>query len=430
MKKVLSVLLCAVMILSCIPFAVFAADEVTELTAEVLSESGYSLTGEHAGKYQISAGNTITILKDTTLFVGAGSQLDIYGTLKAEGIVNANGGLIYVKCRYNNVTSSWEKGTVIRPENIWDTAAGEHHVFAEVVFNGLPAAYVDDAHYVNYAVWANSKNGNAYEDINITAWNNIWGDLKVSRGNVTATGEDAVIIRTVPLNQYLYFRMNLVGEGGEEKYDSVRALKFKYNTVDVTCDQGTYRVFIENAGVVDFSGDKTWQGDDKYLKRERIYLPSGTGYRIYGVNGEASENDQTVSLLYGREFTFRLDLDKAYSESDYKVYAINSYTFDSKRYESTLAELAGSSANWNDDQLRVVEFKDGDTASGFYRDEYGVYHISSEYMTRECNIFVSGVVSNKTISLAGSIVEMLKNIFATIKAFFEQLFGFMGSVKG
>lgn len=430
MKKILSVILCAVMILSCIPFAVYAADDVTELTSEVLEAAAYSLTGDKAGKYKISAGNTVTVFEDTVLYVGPGTQIDVYGTINAEGKVISTGGFVYFKANYNDATSSWECGNVLYPEHMLDTAAGENHILGEIAFNGMPQIYTDDAHYVSKAVWAKSVNGSAYEDVNISVWNNIWGDLTAGRGAITAANGDAVIINTVPLGQYFYFRVDLMGENGEDKFDATRAYKFNFNTLKVNYDQGTYRVLIENAGVINFAGDKTWQGDDKYLKRERIYLPTGSGYRTYGVNGEASENDQTVSLLYGREFTFRLDVDKAYSDSDYKVYCINSYTWDSQRYESTLGEMAGSSELWDDDSIRVVEFKDGDVKSGFYRDEYGVYHISGEHMTRECSIYVAGIAKNETISMAGKIVELIKNVFATIKEFFAQFFGFLSKTTG
>lgn len=435
MKKVLSVVLCAIMIFCCIPFASFADTPApAELTADVLTENNYSINGS----YSVPSGKKLTIPSGTTLTLEPGARVEVYGQLNVNGEIVSTGGILVSKCWYSN---GWQHGVITNGNKLWSKVTGEHF-FADVVFDGLPADYINDEHYVSEAVWTRSTHGSIYEYLEagnaeidtekntVIAYhfpNPIWNGLNIaSMGIVTATGENAVVIaEQIPLNQYLFFRMKMVGANGADKYNTYEALKFNFNKVPVKWEQGVCAVLIDSAGVIECASPKTWN-ENKYLKSERIYLPSGSGYRIYGENGEASENDQTVSLKYGQEFRFRLELDKEYDNSDYKVYCVNTYQWNDDRYATPVNEIATPRGDWGGSSIRAVCFNDGESVPGFYVDDYGVYHISAENMITECSIVVIGVAKNETINFAGKIVEMLKNIFATIRGFFESFFSAFG----
>lgn len=289
----------------------------------------------------------------------------------------------------------------------------------------------------------------------ITSWpNDIWANLsKVTRDDVTVSGQNAKVLK-LPLNQYFFFRFRMVDKDAFERYDS-SVMRFTFNGVAVEKAQGTFKLFVSTAGEISYAGadgTSTWNGakyvydtgwsetvKDAYTKKYNVYLDNGTGYRVYGVNGEVTGAAETVRLRHGEEFTFRVDINKDYDQSDFKVYFVNAYQWNDERYAVSLEEMALDPTKYTADSDKTKALFDGTTDAGIfsveftdgaatdrkicYRDEYGIYHVDPEIVKGPFSICVTGVVKNETISFVGRLIETLRNIFTTISNFFAMIFG-------
>lgn len=454
--------------------AVFAGNVTVNGTLSV--EAGAKLT--IGGNTVINEGGRF-VIKNKNSSVGSvlldyNSALDVYGTLEVNGTlsslaVNDNTGNLVIKAYQNTETGEWKFGKVLNPQNIGGNSTKEnYHYYAEVVFDSLPELQYKNTnsgtvsvwnfnknaafgHYVSSAQYACSYNGSSYSDLNSadTVWNNIWNDGKFSRGMNAAK-------RTVNLNQYLYFKCELKGLDGSkediDRYDS-SLIPFEFNNVSVENVQGVNKMLVTSAGVVRcsqkphtdaeykdntirYKSDSSETTEEYFLKMLKIYIPNGTGYEVYGINGETSGDGETVLLKYGKEFIFKVDIKKDYSNSLYEVYGINTYKWNDNRFSTPLAEVAMypevSSAesikqNWTatdideygmEQNIAVIRFCEGE--SGFWtKDSSGNYHIPAELMVRDCSIQVSGVAKNETLSFIAKILEMLRNVFNALKRFFH-----------
>ena len=424
------------MIISVFPVAAFAAEDAVEVTAEYLADNGYVLDGS-----AFTVNDALVIPSDKTLVLQSGI-LNVYGSIDVKGKLLSTGGILVAKC-FKDEHGVYQHGAVFNSQNIVaDSTISYSGTYpglycAEVVFEKIDPEFSDIncpdttfKKFIQSAEYGYSWSGSFYDDLLLDdhdggrSWKTIWNDPKYD-----ASFSSVVY---VPLNQYMYFSMSLMGyENGKttDKYDSTK-MPFTFNGRPVENLQGRNNLLVTSGGVVEFkkptvkSTDMFMTDDealDRYMRKAfSVYLASGAGYQIFGVSGEATANTETVKLVYGTDFAFRLDLDKEYSKSDYKVYAVNSYKFDGNKYSQTLEEASASADFW-DDEFTVIEF-DGDRSDGIYVDENGVYHISGSRITRDFSICVEGVVKDETVSFAGRILQMLRNIINTIKGFFDMLF--------
>lgn len=412
MKKTLSVILAVLLLVCCLPFSVFA--EETIISAEdYANEHDNVLDGSNA-VYTVPADEIFTIEGGEYLYIESGATLEVYGTLNAIGHVISRGGSLVLKLDPENGTY----GTVTQPDD------GQGHVGgndpekyrAEVMFSDkdLFNFTVSDHHIAN-ARYFSATNGSSYADLDNT-------------DSFTGFAFNNSVVQ-VNLGQYLFFKMDLLDENGSSKKYDADKLVFAFNGVKIKNAQSVNRVQVTTAGVISFAGDKAWN-EDTYIRRMRIYIPTGAGYSVYGVSGETSADTETVRLKYGSDFTFRVDVDADYDRSEYEIYLVNTYQFVASRYAVSLAEMAQAYNDWTDDSFYetegkypcVKEFRPGDGSDGnIYIDENGYCHIPGSFIDRDCSIAVSGVVKNETLTFIAKIVEMLKNVFNAISSFFEMI---------
>lgn len=404
MKRTLSIILAVLMLICCLPLAAGAAEESVVLTSGYIADRGYVLP---AGSYSIPAGTEIVVPQGNTLYLDPGAALNVYGTLDVQGSLISRGGVLTLK-----ISDDGKCGALKKPENAGGNSPD--YYLAEVMFAELPPDFLMPEHHISDSTMFVSANGSSYDDL-------------ANEGAFTGFSFGAKY--TVRLNQYLFFKMKLVDGAGVEKYDS-RLLKFAFNGVGVKNEQNVNQVFVTSAGIVSFAGSPIWN-EDAYLKRFNVYLPTGTGYSVFGKNGETSGAASTVTLKYGQEFLFRVDINSDYSKSAYDVYCVNTYTWREEQMISSLPDMAEETdgidsvrlvERWAEDGYTVVKFTTEDPAK-CYIDENGYYHIPAEYMVRDCSVYVAGVTKNETISLFAKLVDMIRNIFESIQAFFEGIMG-------
>ncbi len=373
MKKTLSVVLAVIMALCCFPFAAFADGSVVYDTSAQFTRSDELVSGT---TYTIKSGTTMTVPSGMTLYIPTSATVIVEQGAKL--IVNGyitilDGGYLYV---YGNLKGGGRIG-----------GSGEAYCqyrFPSVASQGLTKSDGTSRVEISYAV---SENGNAYEDLN--------NALKFT--SIPDNGGDVM----VPLNQYIYIKAHIIEPvENEDKFDD-SLLNVYAEGVGVKFEQGSHSTQIGSSADVTYG---TWTTDNDFLSKFKIYLPTGTGYTVYGRNGEQSAfTDKTVTLKYGQSFSFKVEIEDEYDMSQYEVYIYNGYGWTG--YDTT--EL----------------LKDISPAQP---DEYGYYNI--DCIKGDTTIYVVGVVKNETITLIGDILSMIRSIFETIKGFFEQLFGSLGNL--
>lgn len=366
MKKTISVILAVIMALCCMPFAAFAAD-----TDTVFDKSGMFASSDQlvSGKiYRIESGVTMTVPSEMTLYIPTGAKL--YVDENAKLVVNGNivtqpGSQMYIE------------GVLVGAANV----GGSGECYAQYRFpalsdEGLVKADGTPRIKVSFAA---SVNGNAYDD---------------QQSPLTFTSvPDAGAKVYIPLNQYVYIKAHIIepDETKDVKFDD--ALMNVYaNGVGVQYTQGSHIMKVGSSADITYGN---WTTDDDFLSTYKIYLPSNKGYTVYGRNGEHSELGETVYLKYGQSFSFKVEIEPEYDMSQYEVYIYNGYGWTDLDTDTLLKDIAPAKP-----------------------DEYGYYNIES--VKGDTTIYVIGVVKNETITLVGDILSMIRSIFETIKAFFEQ----------
>lgn len=453
MKKILSVLLAVVMVFGIVPVAALAATaDAVEITAETYANSS-SVTLGGGRDYKIVAGSRVLIKETDTWTVSAGSTLYVAGYLDIKGTLNVYGYVIYVdngevtaKCWSDDNGATYKHCKIVNPKNICnETGAGQHY-FAEVHIPS-PSKYpgfTDASHKLTVKYLCSvSGSGNDYlkSDLYLdsvdpdgtgAAPELYFADVYTSPDYNSSTG-----ILKVRLNQYLFLHFDFLVNGRpSKKYDGDR-MSIYYNRLRVKSNQGVCSYLIDVPGDVEFkpavladipnSSFNVWK-DSYFLRQERIYIPSGSGYSAFGVNGEVSADDQTVRLNYGDEFKFRVTIDDQYSDSAYNVYLVKGYKWDERNHADSMEALLdevyidenGTPQNF---VWKFEEYKDGEQQK-IYIDQYGVYHISA--VDDEYTIVVTGVVSNDTLSLTANIMDTIRNLLNAIKQFFERVKKMLG----
>ena len=406
----------------------------------------------------LPAGDDVVIDEGQKWTVAEGSALNVYCTLYVKGTLVVNGsvtafgdGEVVVRCWKDSVDQSTKCGSIQNVDKVVGNETGEHkRYFAEVYIPPVSkyAGCMDAGHQLTVRyLWSRTGSQNDYldsdlyyESLQYLADNNLV-ELKYTFDNVypdeTAASSAGVTIKA-PLNQYLFLRFDFLVDGQySKKYDGNR-MSILFNRLRTDSVQGVCTRFIDGAGEVEFvptavlknggtSFPAGWK-DSYFLRQERIYLPSGQGYSVYGVkDGVTSANDQTVYLDYGEDFAFRVNIDDEYSDSAYSVYLVQGYKWNDRNKLDTLESLLDEiyiDENGNPQHyVWKFEAQNGDSQK-VYIDAYGVYHIAS--VDDEYTIVVTNVVSNETLSLAANVMDTIRNLLNALKQFFERIKQMLG----
>lgn len=373
MKKTLSVVLAVIMVLCCFPFAAFADGNVVYDTSAQFTSSNQL---ESNTTYTIKSGTTMTVPSDLTLYIPTGATIIVEegAKLVVNGYITMlDGGYLYV---YGKLVGGGHIG-----------GPGEAYCeyrFPSLASQGLTKTDGTSRVEISYAV---SENGNAYEDL---ADSLKFTAIPDNGGNVM-----------VALNQYIYIKAHIIEpDESVDKFDD-SLLNVYAEGVGVNYLQGSHIMQVASSADVTYG---TWTTDNDFLSTFKIYLPTGTGYTVYGRNGEQSAfTDKTVTLKYGQSFSFKVEIEDEYDMSQYEVYIYNGYGWTGYDTTELLKDIAPAEP-----------------------DEYGYYNI--DCVKGDTTIYVIGVVKNETITLIGDILSMIRSIFETIKEFFSQLFGSIGNI--
>ncbi len=373
MKKTLAVILSAVMLLCCVPFAVNAAETITYSANSSFTGSNELVSGN---TYIIDAGVTMTVPSNLTLYVPTGAILRVEEGAKLNvlgQIVVLDGGSLMVEGFLYGASNVTVNGS--------GTALCELRFPALDVTSGLIGADGKAKIQVSYG---SSSNGNIYEDQQGTV---VFNGVSTAGASVMA-----------PLNQYIYIKADIVEPDPTfDKFDDA-LMNVYFNGVGVPFTQGSHHTLLTTSGDVTYS---KWVNDNMFLNTFSIYLPTGEGYTVYGREGEQSADGETVKLKYGQSFSFKVEIDPEFDMSSYEVYIYNGYGWTDLDTSTLLKDLAPAKA-----------------------DEYGYYHIDE--VKGEHTIYVVGVIKNETILMVGDILDMIRNMFEMIAEFFRQIAEFFG----
>ena len=433
MKKLFSLFLAVIFAVGILPVAALAANgDYVEITAATYADSASVALGG-GQDYKIGPDETVVIEDGHTWTVSEGSTLYVYGQLEIKGTLVVNGyvtglegGTVTAKCWYDS--GAYKHCTIINGRNICgnETNSAKRY-FAEVHMPEQPltGGFAESGgaprlKVTYYCSTTGSPNDYLREGVSFV-------DVYTSTDYNGTTG-----MLTVPLNQYLFLHFDFLINGEiTKKYDGNR-VAIRFNDVACKSQQGVCARLIDTSGVVEYFPEalvdtagtsfNVWK-DSYFARQERIYIPSGTGYSVYGIGGEASATDQTVRLNYGDEFKFRVTIDSDYSDSVYQVYLVQGYQWNERNHNGTVEELLDEV--YVDDQgishnfaWRFDPAESGD-GRNVYVDSYGVYHIAS--VEDEYTIIVKGVVSNETLSLSANVMDTIRNLINAIKQFFERI---------
>lgn len=288
MKKILSITLCALMLICIIPLGAYAEDIVFDANGD-FTASDQLISGN---QYTIPNEITMTVPFDMTMYIPTDSQL----TVEAGGKLIVNGNIV---TQPGGVVSI--KGAVVNASHI----TGQGTQRAEIRFPSLVSAGLEGKVDVSYAV---SESGSAYEDM---TGNLVFEAVPDSGGSVWCA-----------LNQYLYINAHI--KEPDIKYDKFddSLMNVYINGIGVPFAQGSHHTLVGTAGDVTYS---KWTNENDFLSTFNVYLPTGKGYTVYGREGEQSADGETVRLKYGKPFSFKVEIDPKFDMSIYEVYIYNGY---------------------------------------------------------------------------------------------------------
>ena len=379
MKKVLSVILVAVMLACCIPFTAFALPQET-LAAGAFSETDPNSPDfkrlESGREYIINSGVTVTIPAERSLDIPTNSRLTVEhgGTLDVLGKIIVNG-----------TGSIFCEGTINHSSNIkLEDANASAQV--QIRFPDLadPAVMLSDK--ITVDIW--------YEGMNP-------GDARVPVGGGRYN---------VPLNTEIRIDAHILEDHDKDSSKPVRdkfddsLLKVAFNNVGLSyvtgekAGTGYFTTTATTGGDISFA---KWTSDNDFLTTKRIVLPSGEGYEVlprYPDKIQKTE-DGVIVVKYGDPFSFYVDLDEAYDMSKYEVYIYNGYGW------LNLGEVDEETGNLSLDKINAQP------------DDYGYYNIRG--VTGDITVTVTGVMKNATINLIGNLLETFRSIFNMLKEFIE-----------
>ena len=367
MKKTLSVFLALCMIFAFVPFFAFAEGTVT-VTEQYLRDNSYVLAS--GGEYVLPSG-TLTVPADTTMYVSGSAKFTV-----AEGATL----VIYGKLVVLEAGEMYVDGNITNPGLITNNGV----CVAKVTFPSLESCGLVGKLEVSYA---SSYSGNPYDDLEPNT---------LTYKKVECDYND--VDEYIPLNQVVYIVAHIIEPVADrDKFDDA-LMKVFLKGVEIPYKQGNHSTQLSTSGRISYS---QWTNDNDFVKTYKIDLPTKEGVSVYGREGEVGSTDTTVYIKYGKPFSFRVDLDEAYSKSPIEVYIVAGYGWTNLDTSTILADLEPAKPD-----------KDG---------YYTIPSVQSDY-----TVFVMGVIANETVEKVGGIFEQVKSIFEMIKKFFAQFLALFG----
>lgn len=385
MKKIISILLCVMMLVGSLTIASALELPTIEFGNSDGSTSEYvydkqSTPWVQDTNYVIKSGCTFVIKAGAILNVPYGSSLTVEkgAHLVANGQLNAiDKVVIEGKLSGNNIT-------------------GQDNISCAVEFPSLadPLVNLDGKIAVKYYV-----DEDYYGDV---------GDPEEEEAPevhpldkykpIAATGETIY----VPYGYYLFVNIHIneaIDKNGkeEDRYDD-KLFTVLCNNVILPFEQNACPTQVKSGSEISYG---SWVSDSTYYNTYTITLPEGEGYTVVGRRGEMGE----VTLKYGNSFSFRVELEEDYNQSPYEVYVYDGYGWTDLDKESILAGITPAVPD----------------AEGYY----SISNIKGDY-----SIFVEGVVSNDMLDIMQTIFNIFKQIFEAITSIFNQLFGGTGDILG
>lgn len=402
MKKIISVILCAVMLLCMVPAAAFAENkdftptDVFTSSNQLESNNTYNIVSGLA--MEVPAGFTLYVPANATLNVKSGASLEIKGNVVVlmDGQLNVEEGAVLTVSGALNIEAGGNfevSGTVKGASKV--TADKAANAKVNVVFPALSEYMLDGKVEVSYL-----SNPEAYADI-----------TQADGFKTVPDGGDSF---AVDFNDYLYVKAHIIEaandsgspDAGRDKYDDA-LLKVTLNDIGIPYASGVYYTQIGTASTIGYS---YWKNEDDFLTTKLISFPTGEGYEVIGRDGETA-GDSGLKVKYGQPFSFRVEIDEAYDMSDVKVYVYNGYGWlKINPNQAADEELPGIPED--------IKLLSGIPAA--QPDADGYYTIKR--VTGDITISVVGVVKNETINLIGNILDTIRNIFNLLKEFFESIF--------
>lgn len=370
MKKLLSVLLCTMLLVCSLSFTAFAETytfgnddgSASEFLFD-LEQPEWTNNNEYVIKagctFVVPSGRVLNVPVNSTLIVEEGAHLVVNGQLNAVGDVH-----IYGKLTGNNIT-------------------GQENILCYIAFPDLSADTVklDQKITVKYYL---SGNDDYYGDVNVP----LDSYLTVASDGIVP-GRNSNLL-PVPYNTYLYVRILINEATGEDRYDD-KLFPVKCNGVVVPFAQNACPVLVTTGGEISYG---SWVSDSTYYNTYTIVLPEGEGYTVYGRNGEYG----TITLKYGQSFSFRVELEEEYDQSAYQVYVYNGTGWTNLEKDDLLAGIEPA-----------------------VPDAEGYYTINS--ITGDYSIFVEGVISNQVLDIFGQVFNILRQVWEAVVEIFNELFG-------
>lgn len=376
MKKFISILLCALLLVSSFAFSASAANPTVAFGNEdgTPVEIGYGTDPDDATvnpdwvsnrDYVIRKGCTFVIPSGRTLNVPLNSTLTVENgaTFVVNGQLNVSGEMfVYGKLQGTNIT-------------------GAGSIKCEIRFPSLADANnkLDDKLSVCYYVNAPEKADDSYGDINIPIEEYI---------AVPSDGAEVM----VDYNYFIYVRVLIKEAPGEDRYDDKLYPVF-HNSTRMPFKQNACPIQVTTSGDISYG---SWKLDNTYYNSYKIILPEGEGYTVYGRNGEWGE----VTLKYGQSFSFRVELEEDFDQSAYVVYVYNG---------------SGWTNLEKDDLLAGIE--------PAVPDAEGYYTINS--VTGEYSIFVEGVMSNEILDIFAQIFNIFRQIWEALSEILNEFLSFI-----
>lgn len=362
MKKFISVLLCALMLVSCLSLTAFAeniiyGDSDDELMYQCpeneIWESGNSYVIKAGSTFVVPSGKTLNVPLNSTLTVEEGAHFVVNGQLNVAGEM-----FVYGKLTGTNITGTGNVKCEVRFPSIADENSN-----------------LDEHIEVRYFIGTEDD----YSDINI--------DIQK---DYTAVYDDGQKIM-VDYNKYIFIRVILKEAAGEDRFDDKLYPVF-HNGTKVTFVQNACPVLVTTSGDISYG---SWPQDESRLYNTyTVTLPEGEGYTVYGRNGEYGK----VTLKYGQSFSFRIELEEEFDQSAYEVYVYNG---------------SGWTNLEKDDLLEGIEPAVPD-AEGYYT----INKITGDY-----TIYVQGVMSNEILGIFEQVFTILKQVWEAVMNVFQELFG-------
>lgn len=381
MKKIISLVLCAIMLLGCLPMMSFADEVVlTEFT-----NSNQISSGDQA---VIAAGTTFTIAYDETLYVPSGASL----TVKAGGTLIVNGTIIVMNNASLVVEGDIKNGQNVKLDGDNSVAIAEI-TYASIADYGASGKIDSIKCFVGDDKDADLRDGDK-------------GLTEVCTFDLENGG-----VFPFPLNKFMFLDVSIVEPVPDRpRFDESKFMIF-FKGTGLGYKQGYSSCKVSNSGDLSFS---QWTTDADFYKMCRIQLPSGEGYEVVGRDCEVS-SDGTVYIKYGEPFSFRVEIDEAYDMSNYEVYIYNGYGF------LNIDTTTGTS---DSHQFKATPTGDGWYTFSMLDSETG--EIVNKVIG-DSTVKVIGVVKNETINMIGDIIETIKSVFNMLKEFFE---GIIAAFKG